>query len=1166
MRLTKLKIAGFKSFVDPTTVTFPSSLTGVVGPNGCGKSNIIDSVRWVMGEISAKHLRGESMADVIFNGSSARKPLGSASVELVFDNSEGKIGGAYASYSEIALRRLVGRDGTSAYFINGARCRRKDITNLFLGTGLGSRSYAIIEQGTISRIIDARAEDMRAFVEEAAGISRYKERRKETEVRVAETRENLERLQDVRDEVEKQIRHLQRQAAGARRYQGLKEQERQLTAQLLALRLRELDSGAEVHDATVRARDVILQGELAALRAAEAAIERQRAVQGAHGDALAAVQARCYEVGADISRLEQSIEHTRELRERQRADLAQTHATLAELDAHIGRDQRQLATLREELARLAPERAAAQQAENHAATRLEASEQDLQRWQQRWEEHTRGASAADQSVQVERARIEQLDNQLQRLAAQAQRLEEEHVSLGAADSAGEFARLTAAESAARERGAQCAAALSAVQQRVQGLRAAQLHAEDTLEQARAARAAAHAELTSLEALQAAALAAHGGEASQWLERSGLAARPRVAAALEVEPGWERAVETALGDYLEAVCVSELEALAPQLAQLAGGSVTLVESGAAEGVAAAATLASRVRGPGAVLAPLTHVLTAASLEEALRAHGHLEAQQSVITPAGEWLGRGWLRVSRGPDARAGVLEREQRLKALRAVAAGSGERVMQAESALAGARAGLARAESERDGAQAALQTAHQRHADLLGALQASRARVAESTSRGERLQQHASELGRERAATEEARGRAAAQLAAALAQQGELAAAAQALTVERDAQRAALAAARTQAQATQLNARDLHVQVESRRSTESSVTVGVTRMSEQREQLVKRRGELDSELASGDEPILKTQARLNDTLALRVTVEAELAVARRALEEADATLREFDEQRLGAEQRVQAAREAMEQARLAAQETHVRRAALAEQFAATGSELAAVLAALSVEANAAAWEVTLAETRADIERLGAVNLAAIEELREQTQRKEYLDSQFADLTAALDTLAEAMRRIDKETRTRFEDTFERINAGLREKFPRLFGGGHAYLELVGEDQLTAGVAVMARPPGKKNSTIHLLSGGEKALTAVALVFSIFDLNPAPFCLLDEVDAPLDEHNVGRFCDIVREMSNRVQFVFITHNRSTMELAAQLIGVTMNEPGVSRLVTVDVDEAVRLAAV
>jgi chromosome segregation protein len=369
-----------------------------------------------------------------------------------------------------------------------------------------------------------------------------------------------------------------------------------------------------------------------------------------------------------------------------------------------------------------------------------------------------------------------------------------------------------------------------------------------------------------------------------------------------------------------------------------------------------------------------------------------------------------------------------------------------------------------------------------------------------------------------------------------------------------------------LAARDLHVRVESRRSAESSMAVGLSRMSEQREQLTRRRAELEQELASGDEPILKTRARLDDTLALRLKVEAELAVARGALEEADASLRSLDEQRLAAERRVSAARETMDAARLAAQETHVRRAALAEQFAETRCQLPDVLANLDAAANVPAWEQSLGEARADIERLGQVNLAAIDELKDHTQRKEYLDSQFADLTAALATLDEAMRRIDKETRTRFEDTFERINAGLRDKFPRLFGGGHAYLELVGEDKLTAGVAVMARPPGKKNSTIHLLSGGEKALTAVALVFSIFDLNPAPFCLLDEVDAPLDEHNVGRFCDIVRDMSARVQFVFITHNKSTMELASQLIGVTMNEPGVSRLVTVDVDEAVRLAAV
>src|SRR6187549_990879 len=363
MRLTRVKLAGFKSFVEPTNVPFPTNLTGVVGPNGCGKSNIIDAVRWVMGELSARHLRGDSMADVIFNGSGGRRPVGTASVELVFDNSDGKIGGTYATYNEISLKRVVSRDGTSAYFINGSRCRRKDITTLFLGTGLGSRSYAIIEQGMISRVIEARSDDMRAFVEEAAGISRYKERRKETESRVSETRENLERLQDVRDEIEKQIRHLQRQAATARRYQGLKEQERRLTAELLALRLREIDSGAEVQDSAVRECELRMQSALADQRAAEAAIETQRVYQTEQSERVTAVQGRYYEIGAEISRTESSIAHTRELRDQQRNELAQARATLAELESHISRDEREIASLRAEIEKLSPDLVQAQAAE-----------------------------------------------------------------------------------------------------------------------------------------------------------------------------------------------------------------------------------------------------------------------------------------------------------------------------------------------------------------------------------------------------------------------------------------------------------------------------------------------------------------------------------------------------------------------------------------------------------------------------------------------------------------------------------------------------------------------------------------------------------------------------------------------------------------------------------
>jgi chromosome segregation protein len=1178
MRLTKIKLAGFKSFVDPTQVSFPSNLTGVVGPNGCGKSNVIDAVRWVMGELSAKHLRGENMADVVFNGSTARKPVGTASVELVFDNSDGKIGGVYANYNEISLKRQVSRDGSSGYFINSARCRRKDITNLFLGTGLGSRSYAIIEQGMISRVIEAKSDDMRAFIEEAAGISRYKERRKETEVRIKETRENLERLQDVRDEIEKQIRHLQRQAATARRYQAFKETERRLTAELLALRLRDLDGGAEVHDTAMRERDLAMQSALADQRAAEAAIEKQRAFHNDQSERVAAVQGRYYEVGADISRMEQTIQHSRELRDRQRADLAQARSTLADLAAHIERDERQLETVREEIARLEPEVEGVQHAETAAAEALEAAEQALQDWQQRWEQFNRSLGSADQTTQVERARIEQLENQLRRLTAQGDRLALERDALAAQESNEQLAALSEQEFVARSASEELAKALSVAVEQVQSLRTEQFAAEKRLEAGRGEREKARAELTSLEAVQKAALTDNAGGAAEWLSGTGLTQQPRVAQTLEVESGWERAVETALGDYLEAVCVDDLDSLAQALQNFSKGRIALVQSsGAADAGAGgdsdasaagggASLLAAKVRGPAAVTSQLSAVLTAESLADALQMRGSLAAGQSVITRGGEWVGREWLRVSRGADQHAGVIEREHRLKTLRSTVTIVEERVNEAGATLAAVRESLAQAESDRDHSQSGIQAANRKHAELRGQLEATRARAQESALRRERLEDEAADVAQEKGVTQEALARAGAELDRGLLLLGELDSRRHDLENEREDRRDAVANARSRAQAAQMGARDLLIKIESRRSTQSSVSVSLSRMVEQSEQIVRRRDELEQELAGGDEPILQLEARLHDALERRLEVESDLSVARRSLEDADLELRGLDEKRLSAEQLVNAAREAMEAAKLAAQETRVRREAIAEQFAQTQFELAEVQQNLTADASVVNWEQSLVQVRGDIEKLGQVNLAAIDELKEQTERKEYLDRQFTDLTSALETLEEAMQRIDKETRSRFEETFEKINTGLKEKFPRLFGGGHAYLELVGEDILGAGVAIMARPPGKKNSTIHLLSGGEKALTAVALVFSIFDLNPAPFCLLDEVDAPLDEHNVGRFCEIVREMSKQVQFIFITHNKTTMELASQLLGVTMHEPGVSRLVAVDVDEALRLAAV
>ena len=537
MRLNKVKLAGFKSFVDPTAITLPGNLIGVVGPNGGGKSNIIDAVRWVMGELSARHLRGDSMADVIFNGSSARKPIGTASVELVFDNGDGKIGGAYAGYNEISLKRSVSRDGTSNYFINGGRCRRKDITQLFLGTGLGSRSYAIIEQGMISRVIEARSDDMRAFIEEAAGISLYKERRRETESRIADTRENLARVQDLRDEVDKQIRHLQRQANVARRYQDLKGQERTLTAELIALKLRELDSGAELQGSAVRACDIAMQQALADQRSAEAALERQREFHAELSENVTRVQGRYYEHGAEVTRAEESIRFGRELRDRARNDLAQVAASLAANAQQIAHDEQQLAAVGAELAELAPLAEARTRGDAQASAALAAAEEQLVAWQQRWENFNRDLGAAAQSAQVEAARIEQLENQALRLTAQADRLSLEFDELGAAQADSPLEALSAEEAQARAVGEALAAELSGALSQLQALRSAQQLTDGRLERQRHERDQIRAELLSLEALQQAALGEKHPQAANWIAgiRS-IAEAPRLARTARGGPG------------------------------------------------------------------------------------------------------------------------------------------------------------------------------------------------------------------------------------------------------------------------------------------------------------------------------------------------------------------------------------------------------------------------------------------------------------------------------------------------------------------------------------------------------------------------------------------------------------------------------------------------------
>ncbi|HTW74087.1 MAG TPA: AAA family ATPase, partial [Steroidobacteraceae bacterium] len=653
MRLNRIKLSGFKSFVDPTSVHLPGNLTGIVGPNGCGKSNIIDAVRWVMGELSARYLRGESMADVIFNGSSARKPVGSASVELIFDNQDGRVGGAYASYAEISLKRLVERDGSSTYFINGGRCRRRDITQLFLGTGLGSRSYAIIEQGTISRVIEARPEEMRAFVEEAAGISLYRERRRETESRIADTRENLARVRDLRDEVDKQIRHLQRQANIARRYQDLKAQERRLSAESLALRMRELDASALEHERQMRDRELAMQQALAELRAAEAAIERQRALHADSNLALSEVQTRYYQLGAEVTRTEQELRHARELRERAGRELAQLGGSLASIGAQLEQDERGLAAQRAQLDELAPRLEERRRQEQAAVAALLACEQQQAAWQRRWDEFNVQLNGESQRCQVEAARIEQLDTQQQRLRAHSARLEAEHAALAAQADEASLSELGEREVQARAAADGTARELSRTLEQLRQLRAAQAAAEARLERLRREREQQRSELLSLEALQRAALSGTHAQVSAWLAAlaGSAAAQRRLAETLQVDAGWERAVETVLGDDLQAVGVEALEALQTALPQLAIGQLTFYETGVDAGAGAGASgvgsagadrseqpppdsLAAHVRAPAAVQRLLARVRTVDSLATGLRRRSQLGVEESLITAAGE----------------------------------------------------------------------------------------------------------------------------------------------------------------------------------------------------------------------------------------------------------------------------------------------------------------------------------------------------------------------------------------------------------------------------------------------------------------------------------------------------------------------------------------------------
>jgi chromosome segregation protein len=1211
VRLNKLKLSGFKSFVEPTTVLFPGQLAGVVGPNGCGKSNIIDAVRWVLGESKASELRGESIQDVIFKGAGNRKEVSRASVELYFDNAQGRAAGQWSQYAEITVKRLLDREGNSSYYINNLHVRRRDVIDLFLGTGLGPRAYAIIGQGMISRIVEAKPEELRFYLEEAAGVTKYKERRKETGHRLEDARENIARVDDIRNELETQVSHLQTQAAVAQQYRDL--HQRVSRKQTLLWLKKRNDARADSQRLARQVDEAVnrVEAETAQLREIEARVEHARESHYSASDALHAAQAEMFAANTEVSRLESEIGHLRDARARLEARLGQ----LGGEETHWRDQQGQLAAdearwnLLLENSRSRSATATARHQE--AAARLPDAEDAVQAAGSDVTEGRRSLSDAEQALRLAEADKGHAQRALDNLVQRRSRLEQDRQALGAPDAA----LLLASQE--REKAAE--AALVVAQERLAALQAAVPAAESQLRAAREALQTAHRSLTETRArhdalAQLQARVAQSGEIGEWLKARGLTDAKPLWQSIQVEAGWETAVEAVLRERFSAL-TADAETVRAALASPPPSIISLVledrhgndgqppsprptagfaqpaGSGSAEQCSAQPCLRPAEGGDGGSLR--SNIPAADSLRSKVRCE---DARWSGILD--EWLAgvavaddlgtelplAAGQRVSRGghlltpagltlyvPDAKThGVIERQREIDELAGVLELRNAAEVAARETQRSAEQSLAEAQGQLSAARRAMQEAQQAfHAAQVEALKLAQAQT-RFEERSAQIDRDLAELQRQDEAELARRERAEAEGTRQRERLGEVRARLeQSLELHRQKD-AALREARAleiqlgrEAQEAGFSERECLSKLE------DNARAGTTANS-QLQRIDTETAAARTELAGISDTVLQEQ--LHAALDGKGAKESALAERRNVLETAAADLRGLDEQRMKLEQGVVPLRDRINDLRLKAQAAQMNEEQFRERLAEVHVVSEADEAPFLDELNAGGADRLkdsvllgeIAQISAEIETLGPVNLAALEELATASERKGFLDAQSADLTEAIGTLEDAIRRIDRETREQLQETYDSVNKHFGTLFPQLFGGGEARLILTGDEILDSGIQIMAQPPGKKNTTIHLLSGGEKALTAIALVFAIFNLNPAPFCMLDEVDAPLDDSNTVRFCDMVKRMSVHTQFVFISHNKIAMEMAQQLIGVTMQEQGVSRVVEVDIEEALRLA--
>ncbi|QWE24084.1 chromosome segregation protein SMC [Polynucleobacter sp. AP-Elch-400A-B2] len=1169
MQLKSIKLSGFKSFVDPTHFEMPGQLIGVVGPNGCGKSNIIDAVRWVLGESRASELRGESMQDVIFNGSGLRKPSGRASVELIFDNSEGRAQGQWSAFTELGIKRVLTRDGNSSYYVNNQVVRRKDIQDIFLGTGMGPRGYAIIGQGTINRILEAKPEELRVFLEEAAGVSKYKERRKETASRLEDTKENLVRVEDILRELDQQVTRLEKQATVAERHAELSAAMKSQQQLLWFVRQTEAGKEQERHANGIRDTQVSLEEQTAKMRHVETELETMRTEQYALQDKVSQAQGDLYQTNADVSQVESQIRYVQEARQRlqqqsqdllaqlqrwtvQETDAAQAQRT-AEHELSLAAEKEQ--TLIADLSGLQEQMPAREEAYQIHARELNDARENL--------------ATIDQRLASLGERVKAITSQVEELKGRDTRLEAELAGMRRPDA--EALQMAIDRHAMAQRKVDEARQKAGeAQQRVPAADEARNTAQQQIQSANQELAQTEAKLTALTALQASVQAQ--GKIGPWLESKGLKESKRLWQELKVESGWEAALESVLRERLAAVTaksVQETLALAND-APPSRLAILLTEdiSPAHTTVPADFTpLLTRVQSAGAprvaaVLQEwLDNIYIANSLEDALHRREKLPAGGTFVTQQGHLVSRVGVQLYAADSEQAGMLARAQEMegleKQLRAQKLIQSELQGELDQCAANYQAAHQAAEQTRIAAEHAVQEVHGFEVERMQLTQAEekysqraeqiQGELSELRQQIEQLTQVQEQSSQELAQSEESKQGLQENLA--IAQEKlELA------TQERDRLRESLRSSEMSAQEAAFSTRSLQQRISDLQRDQSTARVQIMEIQDKQ-----ATSEQELQTLSDEE----AQDKLQGLLLARSAREAALANARTEQDALLHQLREADEVRLQIERSLQPMRDKVVDLQLREQAARLN----FEQFATLLSEAEADLSALEVsfspDLKVGGLQTEVNRLNTEIQSLGPVNMAALDELSSSRERKQFLDAQSADLNEAMQTLTDAIAKIDAETRDLLQGTFDQVNIHFGKLFPELFGGGHAELVMTGEEILDAGVQVMAQPPGKKLSSIYLLSGGEKALTAIALVFSLFLLNPAPFCLLDEVDAPLDDANTLRYAQMVAKMSSKTQFVFISHNKITMEIAHQLIGVTMQEQGVSRIVAVDISSAVSM---